>query len=90
MERRQDGGVLFKNLAREKETHPHYRGDITINGVKYWLSAWIKDGKKGKFMSLAAKPAEEQQQKTAPKQQSNAYAEARQGNGSFPNDEMPF
>lgn len=76
-------GALFKNLQREKDTHPHYRGDITINGQKYWLSAWIKEGRKGKYMSLAAKPAEEKQEQ--PRTQGNAYAEAR-----GLNDEIPF
>ena len=89
MERRQDGGALFKNLQREKDTHPHYRGDITIDGRKYWLSAWIKEGKRGKFMSLAVKPAEEKREEqpapSVPSRPANAYAAARELD-----DETPF
>ena len=76
-------GALFKNLQREKDTHPDYRGDITINGQKYWLSAWIKEGRKCKYMSLAAKPAEEKQEQ--PRPQGNSYAAAR-----GLEDEVPF
>lgn len=51
-------GALFKNEKKQKETHPDYRGSITIGGVEYWLDAWIKEPKEGgkKFMSLSAKP----------------------------------
>jgi hypothetical protein len=53
-------GSLSKNLKKEKPSHPDYRGDIVIDGQKYWLSGWVKDGKDGKkFLSLAATPAEE-------------------------------
>jgi hypothetical protein len=52
-------GALFKNDKREKDTHPNYRGDCTIHGRKFWVSAWIKDGKNGKFMSLAFREADE-------------------------------
>lgn len=54
-------GVLFKNSEKETDKHPDYRGDIDIDGKKFWLSAWINTSKKGnKFMSLAVKPKEEQ------------------------------
>jgi hypothetical protein len=52
-------GALFKNDKKEKPSHPDYRGDCTIKGRKFWMSAWIKEGQKGKYMSLAFRQAED-------------------------------
>ena len=51
-------GTLGKNQRREKDTHPEYTGQIDIDGVGYWLSAWVKEGQGGKFFSLSVKPKE--------------------------------
>jgi len=59
---RDNSGVLFKNEKREKESHPHYKGNIRVDGQDYWLSAWIKEGKNGKFMGLAVSPKDDQPQ----------------------------
>lgn len=53
-------GVLFKNDKDGNDKRPDYKGSIQVNGVDYWLSAWIRDGKKGKFMSLKVEPKEAQ------------------------------
>ena len=58
-------GVLFKNDRKEKDTHPDYKGSCEIDGQEMWISAWIKEGARGKFMSLSFS-AKEQAQASAP------------------------
>jgi hypothetical protein len=54
-----NSGSIFKNERREKDTHPHATGSALIDGVEYWVSAWTKEGEKGKWQSLAFKRKEE-------------------------------
>lgn len=90
-------GVLFKNDRKTKDTHPDYQGSIDVDGEEFWLSAWIKDGRKGKFMSLSIKPKEEQQEAApAPAQRRAAPPPPRQSGGGGGrgfddiDDDIPF
>ena len=50
-------GRLFRNEEKESDTHADYSGSINVEGVEYWLNAWVKVSKKGtKFFSLSVKP----------------------------------
>jgi hypothetical protein len=61
---RKNSGTLFKNDTEGKSaSFPGYGGSINVEGVDYWISAWVKDGKKGKFFSLAIKPKEERSER---------------------------
>ena len=73
-------GVLFKNDKEGNEKRSDYKGSIQIEGVEYWLSAWIKEGKNGKFMSLKAE---------AKKSAQEAYKQADKPVQDF-DDEIPF
>ena len=56
-------GTLFKNdLEGKSENFPPYGGTINVDGTEYWVSAWVKEGQKGKFFSLAIKPKEARQE----------------------------
>ena len=70
---RDNSGVMFKNDKREKESQPHYKGNITVDGKSYWLSAWIKEGKSGKFMGLAVNPKEEANTSSPKKKPSSGF-----------------
>jgi hypothetical protein len=76
-------GALFKNDQKEKPSHPDYKGDVTIRGHEFWISALIKTSEKTgkKFMSLAFRQAEEQAA-AKPKQQP--------AGSTFADDSIPF
>lgn len=47
-------GQLFRNKYKEKEKQPDHKGSMTTPDGKEWeISAWIKEGRNGKFFSIA-------------------------------------
>ena len=58
-EQRDNSGALGKNERKTQDNHPGYTGRCQIDGKPYWISGWVKDGRNGKFFSLAFKPREE-------------------------------
>ena len=67
-------GSLFKNQKKEKDTHPNAQGSCLIDGVEYWISAWVKEDKNGnKWQSLAFKRKDEA--KPEPKKSGGTFAQ---------------
>ena len=58
-EKRDNSGILFRNDKKTRDTDRDYGGSATIAGVEYWISGWIKEGQKGKFMTFSFKPKDE-------------------------------
>jgi len=59
-EKRDLTGTLFKNDKMMNDKSPQYTGSVTIDGVDYWQSAWLKEGKSGvKFFSQSFKRKDE-------------------------------
>jgi hypothetical protein len=75
---RDNSGVLFRSDKKDNDRAPDYKGNITVGGQDYWLSAWVKEGKSGKFMGLAVSPKEDYQPKQAPKK------------ANFEDEDLPF
>jgi hypothetical protein len=52
-ELKDNSGSLFKNDKKTEEKHPSMRGECMVNGKKMSVSAWVKEGKNGNFLSLS-------------------------------------
>jgi hypothetical protein len=74
-------GALFPNDKQGNEKRPDYRGDVTMGGVQYELAGWVREGKRGKFLSLSAKVKGER--KAAPNRDEEQAQEPY-------NDSIPF
>jgi hypothetical protein len=72
---------------RPDKQDPDYNGQAEVDGVGYWLSAWVKAGPRGsKFLSLSFKPKE---QRAAPKQEPpGKYGESSKSDDF--DDDPPF
>lgn len=65
-------GAIFINKKRTNDNQPHMRGEINVNGVDYWISAWTKTSKNGeKYQSLSVTLKDEGLARSAPAANAN-------------------
>ena len=59
--------TLFKNDKQGNDKRPDHTGTgVDLEGNKNKVSAWIKEGGKGKFMSCRYEPMQERQERQQP------------------------
>lgn len=78
-------GSLFRNETKKSENSPDYGGSILIDGTEYWLSGWLKEGQRGKWLSLSARPKE-----AKPAARPDPFADARDSAMDGLRDDVPF
>lgn len=84
---RDNSGTLGKNERKQSDNHPTHTGQCTVDGKRYWISAWVKDGRDGnRFFSLAFKPMEQRGGASRPPTPSSPPAPA----ASEFDDDIPF
>ena len=78
-----NSGILARNENRKSDKHPEFSGSINVEGVEYWVSAWVNEGKPGgrmegkKYFSLKLSPKEKK-------------AEPMKYDQPFDGDDVPF
>ena len=74
-------GVLFRNDRKDKESQPDHKGNCQIDGVEYWISAWVnvKPSDGGKYFRIQFQRKDEQPAKEVPAQAENEF-----------DDDLPF
>lgn len=92
-------GALFRNDDKQSETHPDYKGKLNVDGVEFFLDAWLKTAASGvKFMSVSVKrknkqpePVPEREMPPAKPAAKSTHGESRrQAVRNVMDDDLPF
>ena len=87
-------GVLFRNDRKtEGDKKPEYTGSLNVDGVEFFLDAWLKVGKSGaKFMSVSIKRKDKQPDQQAPAPRQSPAPKAAPAGGGFDDmdSDVPF
>lgn len=82
-------GSLFKNDDKQTETQADYKGSINVDGVEFFLDAWLNVAASGrKYMSVKVK-RKDKQPEAAPPPARPAQRQAPKAAEDF-SDSIPF
>ena len=66
-EHKNNSASLFRNDRRESDNHPTHTGSGKVDGVEYWISAWVNETSAGKkFFSIKLDPKENRPRASQP------------------------
>lgn len=73
-EQKPNSGILARNEKATDEKHAEYTGTALIDGVEYYVDAWVNEFKSGprqgkKYFSLRFKPKQQQTQQRSSSRQ---------------------
>lgn len=93
-QQKDNSGALFKNENKESDKHPDYSGSAVVDGVDYFMDAWLNVAESGrKYMSFRFKTKEKQSaaqpQRSAPKR-TTAPGSARSYGSAGDDRDIPF
>lgn len=57
-------GVAFKNDDKTNPKWADYKGHLNIEGKEYWLDIWVREGRKGKFLSVSIRAKQQRREET--------------------------
>jgi predicted ester cyclase len=81
--------IFSKNERKTQETHPDWTGSLNVNGVEFFMDAWIKTKKDGSGKFFAGKIKRKDKQPGAAafeRDVEKAFGEA----GAKIDEEIPF
>jgi hypothetical protein len=80
-------GQIWPNDKKTTEAHPDFRGDINVDGVMYWISAWRR---KADASPKAPSLTFSIQKKEVPDAVKQAAAPSRPAAADDFDDDIPF
>ncbi|NQW80606.1 MAG: hypothetical protein HQ445_05465 [Polaromonas sp.] len=87
-------GVLFKNDRKQDgDKKPEYTGSLNVDGVEFFLDAWLKTSKTGsKFMSVSVKRKDKQPEAAQSPERTRPAAKPVPAGGGFDDfdSDVPF
>ena len=64
-----NSGAIWPNKNRKTDKHPTHTGSINVEGVEYWINAWVGDKTKNQPSLSFKLNKKEAESKPAPAQQ---------------------